>query len=57
MAKKKPPETFDVSSESRSVSQEMFTILLEIARTSEDSQAAAVAASTIIALAKEPTLH
>lgn len=55
--KKKEPDLFDVAAASRAVSEEMHSILVEIARTSEDRQAAAIAASTILSLAKAPTLH
>lgn len=58
MAKKKTPVAeFCVVSEARGLEEEMLKILCEIARTSEDDQAKAIAASGVIAIARQPTLH
>lgn len=58
MAKKKTPVAeFCVVSEARRLEEEMLKILCEIARTSEDDQAKAIAASGVIAIARQPTIH
>lgn len=46
-----------VISEARRLEEEMLDILTSLARTSEDDQAKAIAASGVIAIARQPTLH
>lgn len=55
--KKKPVVEFCVVSEARRLEEEMLRILCEIARTSSDDQAQAIAAAGVLALARQPTIH